>query len=435
MISGTLAILGSPNVGKSTLFNRLIGDRLAIVDDIPGLTRDRIYGKAHWLLKDFNVIDTGGIQIENVGLQTQIRAQVAIAIEEADVILFVVDGKVGISRDDLIVAKMLYKAKKPVVLAVNKIDDGQFAIDTNEFYQLGFGTPIAVSASHGIGVGDIFDEVVKLLPDKAIDEYEGSISFSVIGRPNVGKSSLVNAILRQERVIVSEVEGTTRDAIDTPFRREGRDYVVIDTAGLKKRGRIFEAVDKYAALRALKAIDRSDVVLLVIDGSEGIREQDKHVAGYAYEARKAMIIVVNKWDLVLKDQNAMHEFQKKIRDEFKFLEFAPIVFTSAKNKTRIEAIFESLIIAYEGYTLRVSTSLLNDIIVDAQIMNPTPHFNGGRLKIYYANQVDVKPPTFVLFVNHPDFMHFSYKRYLENRLRDTFHFEGSPIHLITRERK
>jgi GTP-binding protein len=435
MISGTLAILGSPNVGKSTLFNRLIGDRLAIVDDIPGLTRDRIYGKAHWLLKDFNVIDTGGIQIENVGLQTQIRAQVAIAIEEADVILFVVDGKVGISRDDLIVAKMLYKAKKPVVLAVNKIDDGQFAIDTNEFYQLGFGTPIAVSASHGIGVGDIFDEVVKLLPDKAIDEYEGSISFSVIGRPNVGKSSLVNAILRQERVIVSEVEGTTRDAIDTPFRREGRDYVVIDTAGLKKRGRIFEAVDKYAALRALKAIDRSDVVLLVIDGSEGIREQDKHVAGYAYEARKAMIIVVNKWDLVLKDQNAMLEFQKKIRDEFKFLEFAPIVFTSAKNKTRIEAIFESLIIAYEGYTLRVSTSLLNDIIVDAQIMNPTPHFNGGRLKIYYANQVDVKPPTFVLFVNHPDFMHFSYKRYLENRLRDTFHFEGSPIHLITRERK
>lgn len=435
MISGTLAILGSPNVGKSTLFNRLIGDRLAIVDDVPGLTRDRIYGKAHWLLKDFNVIDTGGIQIENAGLQTQIRAQVAIAIEEADVILFVVDGKVGISRDDLAVAKMLYKAKKPVVLAVNKIDDGQFAIDTNEFYQLGFGTPIAVSASHGIGIGDVLDEVVKLLPDKAIDEYEGSISFSVIGRPNVGKSSLVNAILKQDRVIVSEIEGTTRDAIDTPFRREGRDYVVIDTAGLKKRGRIFEAVDKYAALRALKAIDRSDVVLLVIDGSEGIREQDKHVAGYAFEARKAMIIVVNKWDLVLKDQNAMHEFQKKIRDEFKFLEFAPIVFTSAKNKTRIEAIFESLIIAYEGYTLRVSTSLLNDIMVDAQIMNPTPHFNGGRLKIYYANQVDVKPPTFVLFVNHPDFMHFSYKRYLENRLRDTFHFEGSPIHLITRERK
>lgn len=435
MISGTLAILGSPNVGKSTLFNRLIGDRLAIVDDVPGLTRDRIYGKAHWLLKDFNVIDTGGIQIENAGLQTQIRAQVAIAIEEADVILFVVDGKVGISRDDLAVAKMLYKAKKPVVLAVNKIDDGQFAIDTNEFYQLGFGTPIAVSASHGIGIGDVLDEVVKLLPDKAIDEYEGSISFSVIGRPNVGKSSLVNAILKQDRVIVSEIEGTTRDAIDTPFRREGRDYVVIDTAGLKKRGRIFEAVDKYAALRALKAIDRSDVVLLVIDGSEGIREQDKHVAGYAFEARKAMIIVVNKWDLVLKDQSAMHDFQKKIRDEFKFLEFAPIVFTSAKNKTRIEAIFESLIIAYEGYTLRVSTSLLNDIMVDAQIMNPTPHFNGGRLKIYYANQVDVKPPTFVLFVNHPDFMHFSYKRYLENRLRDTFHFEGSPIHLITRERK
>lgn len=435
MISGILAIVGSPNVGKSTLFNRLIGDRLAIVDDVPGLTRDRIYGKANWLLKDFRVIDTGGIQIENAGLQTQIRAQVAIAIEEADVILFVVDGKIGVSRDDLAVAKMLYKAKKPVVLAVNKIDDGQFVVDTTEFYSLGFGKPIAVSANHGIGVGDILDEVVKLLPSKEIDEYEGSISFSVIGRPNVGKSSLVNAILKQERVIVSEIEGTTRDAIDTPFQREGRDYVVIDTAGLKKRGRIFEAVDKYAALRALKAIDRSDIVLLVIDGNEGIREQDKHVAGYAYEARKAMIVVVNKWDLVLKDQNAMHDFQKKIRDEFKFLEFAPIVFTSAKNKRGIESIFESLIVAYEGYTLRVSTSLLNDIIQDAQIMNPTPHFNGGRLKIYYANQVDVKPPTFVLFVNHPDFMHFSYKRYLENRLRDTFHFEGSPIHLITRERK
>ncbi|HAK05256.1 MAG TPA: ribosome biogenesis GTPase Der [Firmicutes bacterium] len=435
MISGVLAIVGSPNVGKSTLFNRIIGDRVAIVDDVPGLTRDRLYGRANWLLKDFRVIDTGGIQLENVGYQTEIRAQVTIAIEEADVILFVVDGKVGLSRDDNMVAKMLYKSKKPVVLAVNKIDDGQFLGDVNDFYQLGFGDPIAVSSTHGIGVGDVLDAVIKLMPDKLLEEYEGSICFALIGRPNVGKSSLVNAILATDRVIVSSEEGTTRDAIDTPFRREGRDYVVIDTAGLKKRGRIFESVDKYAALRALKAIDRSDVVLLLIDGEEGIREQDKHVAGYAFEAHKAIIVVVNKWDLVTKDQNAMADFSIKVRDEFKFLDYAPIVFVSAKNKTRIKTIFDSIILAYEGYTTRVATSLLNDIIQDAQIMNPTPHFNGGRLKIYYANQVDIKPPTFVLFVNNPDFMHFSYKRYIENRLRDTFHFEGSPIHIITRMRK
>jgi GTP-binding protein len=435
MIDGVLAIVGSPNVGKSTLFNRIIGDRLAIVDDTPGLTRDRLYGKAHWLLKDFRVIDTGGIQIENAGYQTEIRAQVAIAIEEADVILFVVDGQVGVTRDDQAVARLLYKSKKPVVLAVNKIDDGQFIGDVNDFYQLGFGTPIAVSSTHGIGIGDMLDAIVKLLPSEPQEDYEGSICFSVVGRPNVGKSSLVNAILKQERVIVSDREGTTRDAIDTAFKHEERAYVVIDTAGLRKRGRIFEAVDKYAALRALKAIDRSDVVLLVIDGEQGIIEQDKHVAGYAFEAHKAIIIVVNKWDLVKKDQSAMADFSKKVRDEFKFLDYAPIVFVSAKNKTRIATIFDSLIVAYEGYNTRVATSLLNDIIQDAQIMNPTPHFNGGRLKIYYANQVDVKPPTFVLFVNEPDYMHFSYKRYLENRLRETFHFEGSPINLITRIRK
>ncbi len=435
MIDGVLAIVGSPNVGKSTLFNRIIGDRLAIVDDIPGLTRDRLYGKAHWLLKDFRVIDTGGIQLENAGYQTEIRAQVAIAIEEADVILFVVDGQVGVTRDDQAVARLLYKSKKPIVLAVNKIDDGQFLGDVNDFYQLGFGNPIPVSSTHGIGVGDLLDAVVKLMPSIPQEDYEGSICFSVVGRPNVGKSSLVNAILKQERVIVSDKEGTTRDAIDTAFKHEGRAYVVIDTAGLKKRGRIFEAVDKYAALRALKAIDRSDVVLLVIDGEQGIIEQDKHVAGYAFEAHKAIIIVVNKWDLVKKEQSAMADFSRKIRDAFKFLDYAPIVFVSAKNKTRVGTIFDSLIVAYEGYTTRVATSLLNDIIQDAQIMNPTPHFNGGRLKIYYANQVDVKPPTFVLFVNEPDFMHFSYKRYLENRLRETFHFEGSPINLITRIRK
>ena len=288
MSLGTVAIVGTPNVGKSTIFNRITGERKSIIDDQPGVTRDRIYSKATWLTKEFRLIDTGGVEIENRPFQEQIRAQVEIALEEADVILFVTDGKLGITKDDRMVAKMLHKSNKPVVLAVNKIDDGAHVGDINEFYALGIGDPIAVSGAHGIGIGDILDQIIALLPEKEEKEYEGQICFSIIGRPNVGKSSLVNAILNQSRVIASPIEGTTRDAIDTSFRREGRDYVVIDTAGLKKRGRIYEAVDKYAALRALAAIDRSDIVLLVIDAKEGIREQDKHVAGYAIDAHKAM---------------------------------------------------------------------------------------------------------------------------------------------------
>lgn len=311
MSLGTVAIVGTPNVGKSTIFNRITGERKSIIDDQPGVTRDRIYSKATWLTKEFRLIDTGGVEIENRPFQEQIRAQVEIALEEADVILFVTDGKLGITKDDRMVAKMLHKSNKPVVLAVNKIDDGAHVGDINEFYALGIGDPIAVSGAHGIGIGDVLDQIVSLLPEKEEKEYEGQICFSIIGRPNVGKSSLVNAILNQSRVIASPIEGTTRDAIDTSFRREGRDYVVIDTAGLKKRGRIYEAVDKYAALRALAAIDRSDIVLLVIDAKEGIREQDKHVAGYAIDAHKAMIIVVNKWDAVTKDHRTMSEFTKK----------------------------------------------------------------------------------------------------------------------------
>lgn len=311
MSLGTVAIVGTPNVGKSTIFNRITGERKSIIDDQPGVTRDRIYSKATWLTKEFRLIDTGGVEIENRPFQEQIRAQVEIALEEADVILFVTDGKLGITKDDRMVAKMLHKSNKPVVLAVNKIDDGAHVGDINEFYALGIGNPIAVSGAHGIGIGDILDQIIALLPEKEEKEYEGQICFSIIGRPNVGKSSLVNAILNQSRVIASPIEGTTRDAIDTSFRREGRDYVVIDTAGLKKRGRIYEAVDKYAALRALAAIDRSDIVLLVIDAKEGIREQDKHVAGYAIDAHKAMIIVVNKWDAVTKDHRTMSEFTKK----------------------------------------------------------------------------------------------------------------------------
>ena len=357
-----------------------------------------------------------------------------IAIDEADVVLFVTDGLLGVTNDDLLVAKMLRKAKKRVVLAVNKIDDISRIDLINDFYSLGLGDPIALSSTHGIGVGDVLDKIIHLLPEKEDVEYQNAISFSIIGRPNVGKSSLTNALLNQDRVIVSNIEGTTRDAIDTPFSKDEQDFVVIDTAGLKKRGKIFEAVDKYAAIRALAAIERSDVVVSVIDAEEGIQQQDKHVAGFAYEANKAMVIVVNKWDLVKKSETAMVEFTKKIRDEFKFLDFASIVFLSAKNKSRINTLLPEIVKAYDSYQRRVSTSVLNDIIEDAQIINPTPSFNGGRLKIYFANQVAIKPPTFVLFVNDPKFMHFSYKRYLENCLRDRFGFEGTPIHIICRKR-
>lgn len=430
-----MAIVGSPNVGKSTVFNRIIGSRKAIVNDEAGVTRDRLYGKGEWLTKEFTVIDTGGVEINNAPFQVQIRAQVEIAIDEADVVLFVTDGLLGVTNDDLLVAKMLRKAKKKVVLAVNKIDDISRIDLINDFYSLGLGDPIALSSTHGIGVGDVLDKIIHLLPEKEDVEYQNAISFSIIGRPNVGKSSLTNALLNQDRVIVSNIEGTTRDAIDTPFSKDEQDFVVIDTAGLKKRGKIFEAVDKYAAIRALAAIERSDVVVSVIDAEEGIQQQDKHVAGFAYEANKAMVIVVNKWDLVKKSETAMVEFTKKIRDEFKFLDFASIVFLSAKNKSRINTLLSEIVKAYDSYQRRVSTSVLNDIIEDAQIINPTPSFNGGRLKIYFANQVAIKPPTFVLFCNDPSYMHFSYQRYLENRLRSSFDFEGTPIKIICRERK
>ena len=435
MSRGVVAIVGSPNVGKSTLFNRIVGERYSIVDDEAGITRDRIYAKATWLTQEFTLIDTGGIEIEKAPFQVQIRAQVEIAIEEADVIVYVADGNKGLSGDDKFACKMLYKSNKPVILAVNKIDDIDKIYNVNEFYALGIGEPIAISSSHGIGVGDLLDKIISLLPEKKINTYENAIKFSLIGRPNVGKSSLTNAILGHDRVIVSNIEGTTRDSIDTPFVRDEQQYVVIDTAGLKKRGKIYEAVDKYAALRALAAIDRSDVVLLLIDAKEGIQQQDKHVVGYAMEANKAIVIVVNKWDLVEHNQDSMSEFTKNIRKEFKFIDYAPVVFISAKDHSRINTIFPEIIQAYTSYNTRVGTSVLNDIIQDAQIVNPTPIFNGGRLKIYFANQVSVCPPTFILFVNNPDYMHFSYQRYIENRLRDSFEFKGSPLKILVRERK
>jgi len=433
-VLGVVAIIGSPNVGKSTIFNRIVGRRRSIIDDQPGVTRDRLYETASWLDRDFRLIDTGGIERENRPFQEQIRMQAQIAIDEADVIVFVTDGKKGVSKDDQLVAKMLYKCKKPVILAVNKIDNKDMLYNLNEFYSLGLGEPIPTSGEHGIGIGDILDKIIKVLPKTEDVTYDDAITFSIIGRPNVGKSSLMNAILNQDRSIVSNIVGTTRDSVDSSFTRDGKNYVVIDTAGLKKRGQVYEAVDKYSVLRALSAIDRSEIVLFVIDANAGILEQDKHVVGYAVEKKKAIIIIVNKWDLIKREQNTQAEFEKKIRKEFQFLEYAPIVFTSALNHSKIDNIFNRIDAVHAAYDTHLSTSLLNDVIQDAQTMNEAPDFNGGRLKIYFVNQANSCPPTFVLFVNKPKYAHFSYLRYIENRLRDSFNLDGTPIELVLRER-
>lgn len=435
MSIGTVAIVGSPSVGKSTIFNRIIGERKSIIEERRGVTRDRIYSKASWLTRDFILIDTGGIELENRPFQEQIRMQAEIAIKEANVILFVVDGKLGLNEDDLLVASMLHKSNKPVVLAVNKIDDSNLIANIYDFYRLGVGDPIAVSGAHGIGIGDVLDEIIKKLPDEVEETIDNSIKFSVIGRPNVGKSSLVNAILKKERVIVSNIEGTTRDAIDTKFSKDGRDFTIIDTAGLKKKGKIFESIDKYAALRALKAIDESDVCLLVIDANKGIIEQDKHVVGYAMDAKKAIIIVVNKWDLVDKDNNTMNEFSNNIRKKFKFLDYVPILYVSSLTGKRINEIIPLIEKVYDSYTFEIKTSVLNEIIQTAQLMNETPNFNGGRCKIYYAQQVGTKPVSIALFCNDPNWMHFSYLRYIENNIRESFELIGSPINLICRKRR
>lgn len=433
-MAGVVAIVGRANVGKSTIFNRMVGERISIVEDVAGVTRDRIYAKASWLTKEFSVIDTGGIELENASFTTQIKMQAEIAIEEADVIVFVVNGREGITKEDEYVARLLQKSRKPIILAVNKIDDNQFRDYIYEFYALGVGDPIPVSGSHGIGIGDLLDQIINQLDLQDEETNEDEISFSIIGRPNVGKSSLTNAILGEERVIVSNIEGTTRDAIDTPFVKDGQKYRVVDTAGMRKKGKVYENIEKYSILRSLTSIEKSDVILVVIDGETGIREQDKHVAGYAHEAGKGVVIVYNKWDLVDKDEKTMQKKQKEIYEQFKYLDYARIVFTSAKTGQRVDQIFPLIQESYENSRKRVQTSVLNDVLVDAQLMNPTTTFNGGRLKIFYANQVAVCPPTFVLFSNDPQYLHFSYKRYLENRLREAFGFEGTPIHIICRKR-
>ncbi|MDX1806688.1 MAG: ribosome biogenesis GTPase Der [Paenisporosarcina sp.] len=430
-----VAIVGRPNVGKSTIFNRIVGERVSIVEDIPGITRDRIYSAADWLTHEFNIIDTGGIDIGDEPFLEQIRAQAEIAIQEADVIIFLTNGREGVTSADEQVAKILYKTKKPVVLAINKIDNPDMRPMIYDFYTLGFGEPFPISGSHGLGLGDLLDEVAKNFPDEDEEIYpDNVIKFSLIGRPNVGKSSLVNSFLGDERVIVSEIAGTTRDAIDTQYEYEDQPYVIIDTAGMRKKGKVYETTEKYSVLRALKAIERSDVVLVIINAEEGIQEQDKKIAGYAHEAGKAIIIVVNKWDAVEKDEKTMNKTTKLIRAHFLFLDYAPIIFVSAVTNQRVHAILPIINRVSENHAMRVTSSVLNEVIEDSVARNPAPADKGRRLRIYYATQVAIKPPTFVVFVNEPEIMHFSYERFLENRIRESFDFEGTPIRLITRAR-
>ncbi|MBR4422402.1 MAG: ribosome biogenesis GTPase Der [Erysipelotrichaceae bacterium] len=434
MIDGTVAIVGRPNVGKSTVFNRMLSERVAIVEDSPGVTRDRIYGDCEWLSKTYRLIDTGGFQLEDLPFQKEINAQVEIAVEEADVIIFIVDGRSGLSNDDEYIARLLRRSNKPIILAVNKIDDISLIDNIYEYYNLGIGDPIAVSGVHGIGIGDLLDKVSEVMPDHPFENHEGMIRFAVIGRPNVGKSSLTNAFLKQERVIVSDIEGTTRDAIDTVFRVNDKDYVVIDTAGIRKRGKVYENIEKYAVLRAKSAIDRCDLALVLLDASTGIIDQDKHVAGLAHEAKKGVIIVYNKWDLVEKDEHTMNEITKQIRKEFVYLDYAPIAFISAKDNKRVDTLLPLIDMVYDNLNLRIKTNVLNEVIMDAQLANPAKPHNGKRLKIYYASQVSTAPCTIILFVNDPKLMHFSYERYIENKLREAFGFEGVPIDIICRKK-
>lgn len=436
MANPVVAIVGRPNVGKSTVFNRIAGERISIVEDTPGVTRDRIYAKSEWLGQPFNLIDTGGIDMGDEPFLAQITEQAQIAIDEADVIVFVTSVKEGVTDADEKVAKILYRTDKPVILAVNKVDNPELRSEIYDFYSLGFGDPMPLSGTHGIGTGDLLDKVCQAFPKDGAKEQDDSIKFSFIGRPNVGKSSLVNAILGENRVIVSNVEGTTRDAIDTKFVAEdGTEFTMIDTAGIRKKGKVYENTEKYSVLRAMRAIDRSDVVCVVLNAEEGIREQDKHVAGYAHEAGRGIIIVVNKWDTLKKDNHTMKEFEKTIRQEFQYLSYAPIVFVSAKTHQRLKQLPKLIERVNHNHERRISSAVLNDVIMDAIAHNPTPTDNGRRLRVYYATQVATKPPTFVVFVNDPELMHFSYERFLENQIRAAFDFEGTPIHVIERRRK
>lgn len=433
-----VAIVGRPNVGKSTLFNALAGSRISIVQDTPGVTRDRIYADVSWLNYHFTLIDTGGIEPDSGDvILSQMREQAQIAIDTADVIIFIVDVRQGMQDADAKVADMLRRSGKPVVLTVNKVDNFEkMMLDVYEFYNLGMGEPFAVSAASMLGIGDLLDEVVKHFPDRAgSDEEDERPKIAVIGKPNVGKSSLVNRLTGDNRVIVSDIAGTTRDAIDTPVKYHGREYVFIDTAGLRRKNKVKEEIERYSIIRAVTAVERADVVLLLIDGTEGVTEQDAKIAGIAHERGKGIIIVVNKWDAVEKDDKTIYRQTEKIRQILSFLSYAEIMFISAKTGQRVQNVYDMIDMVIENNSMRIATGVLNEIVAEAVAMQQPPTDKGKRLKIYYVTQVSVKPPTFVIFVNDKELAHFSYVRYLENRIRDAFGFRGTSLKFIVRERK
>ncbi len=432
-----VAVVGRPNVGKSTLFNKLVGQRISIVEDTPGVTRDRIYSKCEWRNREFMLVDTGGIEpnSEDVILK-QMRRQALLAIEKADVIVFLTDLKSGVTASDYDVAAMLQKSGKPVVLCVNKCDSiGEPPPEFYEFYNLGLGDPVAVSAAHGHGSGDMLDEVFKYFPEEDEEEYsEEYIKVAVIGKPNVGKSSLINRISGEERAIVSDIAGTTRDATDTVIENEDGKYVFIDTAGIRKKSKILEKIEHYSVLRAYMAVDRSDVCVIVIDAEVGFTEQDSKVAGYAHEQGKGCIVAVNKWDAIEKDSNTMDEFTKKLKEDFSFMSYVPFVFISAKTGLRIDKLFKMINEVNAQNSMRISTGTLNDVLAYATTRVQPPSDKGRRLKIYYMTQPSTKPPTFVIFVNRAELFHFSYQRYIENQIRQTFGLEGTPVRFVIRER-
>lgn len=437
-IKPIVAVVGRPNVGKSTLFNALAGDKIAIVKDTPGITRDRIYADINWLDYSFTLIDTGGIEPDSSDvILSQMRDQAQIAIDTADVILFITDVKQGLVDSDMKVADMLRKSRKPVLLVVNKVDDfNKFLVDTYEFYNLGIGDPIPISAANRLGIGDLLDKVIEHFPEDkdAEDEEDERPRIAFVGKPNVGKSSLVNKLIGENRVIVSDIAGTTRDAIDTPVKYNGKEYVFIDTAGLRRKNKVKEDLEHYMIIRTVTAVERADVVVLLIDANEGVTEQDAKIAGIAHERGKGFIIAVNKWDLIEKNDKTIYRFTEKVRSTLSFMPYAEILFISAKTGQRLGKLYETIDAVIENTTLRVSTGVLNEIMTEAVAMQQPPSDKGKRLRLYYITQVSVKPPTFVIFVNDKELMHFSYTRYIENQIRNAFGFKGTPLKFIIRER-
>ncbi len=429
----TVALVGRPNVGKSTIFNKLVGKKISIIEDTPGVTRDRIYGDVTYKDYKFHLIDTGGIDLEKQDFNKEIMVQATLAIDEADVIVFIVDGKEELNQNDFVIRDMLKKGNKKVILAVNKIDNEKRQNDIYSYYELGFDNIIAVSGEHNIGISLLLDEITSDFKPLEIENIvDDKIKFCVIGRPNVGKSSLVNAILNEEKAIVSNVAGTTRDAVDTPFTYDKEEYVIIDTAGIRKSGKIYENIEKYSVIRAMKAIERSNVCIVVINAEEGIIEHDKHIASYALEAGKPIVLVVNKWDM--ETEQSIADYTKLMRAEFQFLSYVPIVFLSAKTKKRIHTLMPEIKKVYENSKKEIKTSVLNDVIRDAVILNQPPSYKGKRLKIYFVFQKGITPPKFVFNVNSKKLIHFSYERYLENKIRESFDFEGTPIQIEFKNR-